>query len=100
MNVIVPVGKNYGAYRDLVADDPACGMTRTVHLGRDVFNDDAAAAVRWLHRANPSAIEACSRTALSAIAVAVTGRETPEPAGGIALAADGSIRSRLLQETA
>jgi hypothetical protein len=98
--VFVAIGKNDCRDHDFVVDDAADRVSRAIHLRGDYFNDYSVTTVRRLHWANPSVVEACIRRSLSELALAVTGREMPVPAAGIALAADGSMRSRLLHEIA
>lgn len=82
--MFVAIGKNDRRDYDLVADDPADRVSRTIYLRGDRFNDYPVTAIRPIHRANPSAIEICIRMLLSVLALAVTGREMLGPAGGIA----------------
>lgn len=82
--VFVAIGKDDRRDYDLVADDPADGVSRTIYLGGDRFNDYPVTAIRPIHWANPAAIESCIRTLLSVVELHATGKEMLGPAEGIA----------------
>jgi hypothetical protein len=82
--VFVAIGKDDRRDYYLVADDPADGVSRTIYLGGDRFNDYPVTAVRPIHWANRAAIESCIRTLLSVVELDATGREMLGLAEGIA----------------
>jgi hypothetical protein len=49
-DVVVPVRKDGRRHDDIVSHDPANGMPARINLGFDFLDDNAVAAVRWLHR--------------------------------------------------
>jgi hypothetical protein len=86
--MLVAIGKNDCRDHDFVADNAADRVPCAIHLRGDCFDDYAVTAIRRLHQANPSAVEARITTLLSALVLALTGKEMPRLAGGIALAVD------------
>jgi hypothetical protein len=62
-NVVVTVGEDHRRDGNLVSEDPANRMSAPIDLGRNVFNDDARAALRRLDQTRPSGARLPGRAA-------------------------------------